>query len=321
VTKPERDVFARIREACAKVAERAKDVRIDAAGLARFARRITDSGAESAADPVHEAFDDPGTTLAFVITLDAINFGSGWFPLLRKRDGRSGYFTIALALRERFDALGAFSAAELRALTTGSCAELFGQPDAAAEELMAHYAQALRDLGEWLGRFHGDDFEAAVAAAEGSAAGLVAGLTQMPFYRDVVQYAGFEVPLYKRAQITVNDLASVFGGAGPGAFADIDRLTMFPDNLVPHVLRCEGVLEYSDALLARIEAGELLTVGEAAEVEIRAVGLHAVERCVELVRAAGASADARSLDTLLWQRGQRPEIKASPRHRARSTFY
>jgi hypothetical protein len=96
---------------------------------------------------------------------------------------------------------------------------------------------------------------------------------------------------------------------------------MFADNLVPHVLRCEGALVYGDELAARIETGELLVVGEPAEVEIRAVGLHAVERCVTLCRAAGAAASARSLDTVLWQRGQSPEIKAHPRHRARSTYY
>ncbi len=43
---------------------------------------------------------------AFWLTLDAINFGSGWFPTLRKRDGRSGYHTIAAGLRERFAAHG-----------------------------------------------------------------------------------------------------------------------------------------------------------------------------------------------------------------------
>ena len=53
-----------------------------------------------------------------MLTLDAINFGSGWFPQLRKReiDGRalSGYFTIAWALTDRFRARGPWTAAELR---------------------------------------------------------------------------------------------------------------------------------------------------------------------------------------------------------------
>jgi len=315
------DVFDRIRLACARVAEVAKQVHIDAAGLERLAGELVVSGIEPLLDPVHEPYEDPATTLAFVMTLDAINFGSGWFPQLRKRDGRSGYFSVALALRERFDARGAWSAAELRTLTTQQCADVFGQPDPDAQELMAHFAQALRDLGAWLEERHAGSFEVAVAAAGCCAARLVEGLAQMPFYRDVTRYSGFEVPLYKRAQITANDLATAFGGAGPGHFDDIERLTMFADNLVPHVLRCEGALVYDAELAGRIESGERLAVGEPAEVEIRAVGLHAVERCVALCRAAGASVGARLLDTLLWQRGQRPEIKAHPRHRARSTYY
>ena len=40
--------------------------------------------------------------------LDAINFGSGWFPTLRKRAGLpSGYFTVAWALADHFRAHGA----------------------------------------------------------------------------------------------------------------------------------------------------------------------------------------------------------------------
>ena len=39
---------------------------------------------------------------AYLLTLDAINFGSGWFPTLRKRPGCSGYFTVAWALSDRF---------------------------------------------------------------------------------------------------------------------------------------------------------------------------------------------------------------------------
>ncbi len=38
------------------------------------------------------------------------------------------------------------------------------------------------------------------------------------------------------------DLAAAFRGQGPGRFRDLDRLTLFADNLVPHVLRREGVL-------------------------------------------------------------------------------
>jgi hypothetical protein len=36
---------------------------------------------------------------------------------------------------------------------------------------------------------------------------------------------------------------------------------------------------------------------------------------------AGARTTAQQLDFLLWNRGQRAEIKAHPRHRTRTTFY
>ena len=46
---------------------------------------------------------------AYLLTLDAINFGSGWFPTLRKRAGCSGYFTVAWALADHFRAHGPWS--------------------------------------------------------------------------------------------------------------------------------------------------------------------------------------------------------------------
>lgn len=318
------DVFARIRSAAARVAARARHVRIDDAGLARLCELLAASSLEAGpADPAHRPFADPAHTLAFVVTLDAVNFGSGWFPWLRKPGGRSGYFTVASALRAHFEARGAWDAAELQRLTALDLSRLLGQEGAgpAIDELMALYARALQDLGRHLARRHGASFERLVDAAAGRAAALVEELAEMPFYRDVASYEGEEIPFYKRAQITVSDLASAFGGAGPGRFEDRDRLTIFADNLVPHVLRLEGVLAYDPALLARIDAGQEITSGSREEVEIRAVALHAVERCVTHLRDAGRDARAEQLDHWLWNRGQRPEMKAHPRHRSRTVYY
>ena len=143
----------------------------------------------------------------------------------------------------------------------------------------------------------------------------------MPLYRDESSYLGRTIPFYKRAQITASDLATAFGDTGLGAFRDLDDLTLFADNLVPHVLRRAGVLVYDAALVHRIDAAENIEAGSPPEVEIRAVALHAVEGLVARMRELGSETTARELDTLLWTRGQRPEIKASPRHRTRSTFY
>jgi hypothetical protein len=171
----------------------------------------------------------------------------------------------------------------------------------ASHELMALYAEALRDLGRFLGGRRALEL---VAESEGSAEQLASMLAAgMPFFDDV----GF----WKRAQIVPNDLAL----AGVAKFHDLDRLTIFADNLVPHVLRVDGVLRYEPALAARIDAGELLPPGDE-EREIRGCAVHACELLSERL-----GIPARVLDTALWTRGQAPEYKAVPRHRTRTVFY
>jgi len=317
-------LFDEIRAACAEVAQRARFVRIDETGLGRLADRLVAEPARASEDPAQHPFEDDATTLAFVVSLDAVNFGSGWFPRLVKREGRSGYFTIAGALEDHVRESGPPTAAFLETATAETCATLFGQPlhDPEVAELMGLFAKAWRELGVRLRLHHGSSFERLVDSAGGRAESLVRELAMLDSYRDECVYRGdLRVPLYKRAQITVNDLHVAFGGRGFGAFVDIDALTMFADNLVPHVLRVEGALEYDAPLLSRIEAGELLSVGSAEEIEIRAVGLHAVERLVEACRARGLATNAPTLDHRLWHRGQDPRIKRHPRHRTRCTFY
>jgi hypothetical protein len=318
------DVFAQIREACARVARQARSVRIDSSRVEALGIELSQSAPRvEREDPARRTFRDEQTTLAYVITLDAINFGSGWFPALRKRPGMSGYLSIAASLQEHFAARGAWNAEQLSALDTGECARIFRQdlssPDAA--ELMSLFARALNDLGRFLGQGYAGRFEGPVEAAGGRAARLVALLASMPLYRDVARYCGFDVPFYKRAQITAADLAAGLGGCGLGRFEDIDELTLFADNLVPHVLRCEGALRYTAELERRIDAGELIAAGSPEEVEIRACAVHAVEGCAAAARRAGRRVSVRHLDWLLWNRGQCAKIKARPRHRTRTSYY
>lgn len=317
-------LFDEIRAAAAEVSARARFVRVHEAGVAALAGRLRCEDAVPVVWDAETHFRGPSASLlAYVVTLDAINFGSGWFPSLRKREGRSGYYTLAMGLRDRFEAEGPWSSAELMALSAADIARVLGQHghDPQVGELMSLQARSLNDLGLLLDGACRGSFEVLIADADGSAEALVRTLTRMPLYRDVTWYFGIEVPFYKRAQITVADLALAFGGKGPGHFRDLDALTLFADNLVPHVLRIEGVLEYDAGLAECIEAGVRLAPGSPEEVEIRAVALHAVECIAEAIRAAGAKASAREIDAVLWLRGQRPEFKARPRHRTCTPYY
>ena len=284
-----------VRSACAEIAAGARSVRIDLDRADRIA-----PGPEPALDPERHYLEGPPEDVAtYLLTLDAINFGSGWFPTLRKRPGASGYYTVAWALADRFRAEGPWSNDELRALDAASVARVLGQePD---HELMTLYAEALRDLGRFL---EGRSALELVQGAAGSAEALADELRRgMPFFDD----RGF----WKRAQIVPNDLAL----AGVAEFDDLDRLTIFADNLVPHVLRVDGVLVYDDDLAARIDRAELLEPG-GEEREIRACAVHGAELIAERI-----SMPPRVLDTWLWNRGQEPRYKAVPRHRCRTVYY
>ena len=186
---------------------------------------------------------------------------------------------------------------------------------------MGLFASALNDLGRLLvERFEGS-FVRLVESAEQSAEKLVQILAAMPFYRDVQRYGDLEVPFYKRAQLTAADLALAFGHEGPGLFEDLDRLTIFADNLVPHVLRTDGLIEYDANLSDRIAKRELIASGSMEEIEIRASAVTVVEHIREEITRRGGSVTSMDLDYRLWNRGQGVSYKALPRHRCRCVFY
>ena len=283
------------RESCRMVAQSARYVGIDL----QAATSHDDAPPPSLDAERHYLEGAEPDVASYLLTLDAINFGSGWFPTLRKRPGCSGYFTVAWGLADRFRAHGPWSNADLRALEAGDLAATLGQDQ--GHPLMRLYAQALRDLGRFLGERGALDL---VAEAGGSAERLATLLARgMRFFDD----RGF----YKRAQIVPSDLAL----AGLVDFDDLDRLTIFADNLVPHVLRVDGVLRYDPELAAHIDAERLLPPGRA-EREIRACALHACELLSERM-----SITPRVFDVTLWNRGQSPAYKAIARHRTPSVFY
>lgn len=318
------DIFYETRSACAEVADRAHHVRIDRSRVADYAAELPlEQALAPSVDRVRHYIAEPELTVAFFLTLDTVNFGSGYFPHLRKRPGLSGYFTIASSLKERFEVLGPFTAVELSRLTAADCHLLFGQAfdNGPVRELMRLFAQALNDLGHFLKSRFGGRFVGPVEAAEHSAERLVQLLAEMPLFRDVARYEHIAVPFYKRAQLTAADLALALCNEGLGRFDDLDRLTIFADNLVPHVLRCDGILHYDDALVSRIKREELIPAGSPEEVEIRACAVHAVELIGETLRRAGTPVSSMGLDYLLWNRGQKPDYKAHSRHRTRTVYY
>ncbi len=318
------DIFDRIRRSCRKVADRAERVKINRNRLSAYAASLPlDKVANPQLDPDCHYLGRKEDTVNFLVALDTINFGSGYFPHLRKRPGMSGYFTVASSLHDAYVRQGPLSARQLAEMTVEECTRMFDQdPDNfIARELMQHFAAALNDLGRYvLDRFNGS-FVELVDSAASSAGRLVQLLSEMPYFKDVASYNGCEVLFFKRAQITAADLALAFEGRRWGHFEDLDQMTIFADNLVPHVLRIDGILLYEEALVAGINEGKLIPAGSAAEVEIRACAVHAVELIKNKLAESGKMVTSPELDSFLWNRGQQPEYKAAPRHRTRCVFY
>jgi hypothetical protein len=288
-----------VRATCAEIAVLARNVRINLDAVAEIR-----PAEPPPLDPERHYLEGDAPDVAdYMLVLDTINFGSGWFPTLRKRTSGgepvSGYFTVSWNLADHVRAAGPPTGAWLKQVSTREISSILGQ--APHNELMSLYSQALRELGRFLAGRRALDL---VATAGGSGERLAETLAQgMAMFHD----RGF----YKRAQIVPNDLKL----AGVAEFHDLDRLTIFADNLVPHVLRCDGVLVYDDELATRIDTGGRLMLG-GAEREIRACAVHA---CQLISQRTGIP--ARNIDTWLWTRGQAAEYKARPRHRCRTVFY
>jgi len=278
-----------IRAEAARIAGSARHVRIVEDAISTYAQTLA-----VLPPPPEPPSGDPEARAAASLTLNAVNFGSGWFPTLRKPPGLSGFRTVEAALGAR----GPWSAEELRRLDARAVAAALDQdPD---HELMALYAAALNELGERVG----DSFLALARSGNGSAVALAEQLASWPGWRD---------PFAKRAQIAAWDLHRE--GIAPAG--DTDRLTLFADNLVPHVLRIDGVLAFGPDLVARIDDEQLLVHGSPEETEIRACAIHAVE----LLVAAHGDTTAAEVDLALWLRGGGERYKEHPRHRARTTAY
>jgi hypothetical protein len=284
-----------IRAGAARVAAQAQFVRVREDAIGDYARTLP-----GASPPAPDIEGDDEARAAFSLQLNAINFGSGWFPTLNKPDGLSGFRTIEAGLKRR----GPWTARELATLDRVTIAHTFAQDPEHA--LMGHFQRHLNELGARIdGSF--------LAFARRPVQTIAEELASWETWYDVSPYHGDRVPFFKRAQIAAADLA-LQGLADP---TGLEHLTLFADNLVPHVLRIDGVLEFDAALVQRIDAGALIEHDSPEEVEIRACAVHAVEL---LVQAHGATT-ATAVDNVLWHRGGGPRYKAHPRHRARTTAY
>ena len=226
-----------IRAACARVAARARHVRIVEAAIEPYARTLP---AESPPAPDLEPARRPSSAPRSACTLERDQLRLRLVP-----DAAQARRAVRLphGRGRRCGARGPWTAAELAGDRDAPRSPRVSGQDP-EHELMALFARALRELGEHVTAEHGGSFLALARSGDGSAvrarraarAAGRPGATSRPTTASAV-------PFFKRAQIAAADLAPAPASRPRD---DLAALTLFADNLVPHVLRLDGVLEFDD---------------------------------------------------------------------------
>lgn len=316
--------FDDLRDGFAFVAQKAAHVRVNEDKIADYAKMV-------AALPAPDTLDDGNHFVSgnldhdfgYVLLLDSVNFGSGYKPALVAEGVEmiegSFYFTIARKLKAKFEA-DPITPRTAREMQDKDVEAVFGlDKGPQSRELAARFAAAIRETGEAVSKSAPgavDSFAYFVTQMDGRAAECVARLGALRNFHDVAAYQGRDVGFYKRAQIAAADLHLMAGKHGLELFRDIDKLTIFADNAVPHVLRTDGILTYAPELAALVDSQREIPFGSAMEVEIRGAACHAAE-----LIAKQAGMRVMDLDHRLWHRSKDPAFKASPTHKTRTIFY
>ncbi len=311
-----------LRKSVAMLAPITQLVRCEEDRLEGYLAQVARRDQQPTYDPTLTDVGDIDARIAFVLLRDATNFGSGWHPHLRKLPGLSGARTTGTLLARHIAECGAPSAEWLCAVRPENCATIFQQSmTPPVDELMSLFATAWRQLGGVLRDEHNGRYSGLVATANGSAVALTDILSRIGYFSDVYEHQDLMFPFLKRAQLACYDLSLSCPSSEPCRFFDLERLTIFADNLVPHVLKVDGVLNFDADLERRIEAGETLSAGSVEEIEIRAMAVYATERLAVLATERGDPVMPLRLSDWLWNRGQSPHYKAQPRPRVRTVHY
>jgi len=331
----------------AAVMRSAHDVTIDMDAVAHVAREIGKHNANPQWDAsLHYRATGPDgdeRTAMWILALDALNFcfwGQGSDPSIRWRvewQGElvDGYVALVAALTNAARrGIPLHDASFLANIDEGAVAAILAPAEGHPPiPLFADRVRNLRELGAGLVAIGSETpASALIHMAGGSAIALVKDVVaRFPSFKDVATWdrsgtglPGNEVRFYKRAQILAGDIAGGLDGSPLGAFHDLDRLTAFADYKVPQILRKLGILRYSDALAALIDAREHIPAGSPREVEIRAATIWGCELLRQALSSNGRDGrdiSAHELDWLLWTQSQDLPGASHPYHLTPTIYY
>lgn len=319
-------VLDRVRETTEFVVSKAKHVKLHSDRIAEFCQRLSPVDIVKAYKYQGDFYfrgSDETSLVDYTFTLNALNFGSGLSSQWKDKRKKSGssFKHIAQGLKDYAEAGSPLGSEFAQQVTEDQLSSIIGI--APSMEIIPMFKKSLNELGDFTVSAFGS-YSNLLSSLDSQKRGELLAttlLTNLPCYADVAEYHGEKIYLLKRAQILANDLYLAFQGFGPGDIKDVNRLTMFADNLLPHVFRVEGILEYDKALLDRINNGEAISKDSEEEIEIRATAVQVVEIMRQMFRAKIPNIFSAQIDWFLWEYAQQPKYKSLPRHRTATYFY
>ncbi|HYL13343.1 MAG TPA: queuosine salvage family protein [Terriglobales bacterium] len=157
--------------------------------------------------------------------------------------------------------------------------------------------------GHYAGRFH-NFVKSSSPKLYDNGKGLVDRLVaQFPRFRDVSNYDGNEIKIYKLAQLGIWMVYSALHPGGRFRLDDAEKMTAFADYIVPAALRVMGILNYSSTLEKTIDQRHMIPRDSTQEIEIRAHTLCAtalLREEVNKLRPADLEVIIPQIDARLW---------------------
>ncbi|XP_071136989.1 queuosine 5'-phosphate N-glycosylase/hydrolase-like [Mytilus edulis] len=327
------------------IAEKSEDIKINKDGVNNLAKVMfkcvkDDTYNIKSWKTAHELNPSEMTkeTVDWIFVADTLNF-SFWsedenkkYMVRYKGKEYTGYWSWIAALNRALDNGIKLTDPKFYAnITKEKLSEILKSDSNYEIPLLEERAQVLQEAGKKLVEKYDGSFVNCIEKCEKSAESLLKLVVEeFPSYRDVADYNGEKVGIYKRVQILIADIWACFEGKSYGEFNDINFITMFADYRIPQALVQFKAMTYSDKLTEFLNKDQMMKTGDKYEVEIRGCSIQAVEEVTEetrkLLSADDSTKDAMInaiiIDHYLWdyRREHATDIKV-PFHKIRCIYY
>nr|CAH0112445.1 unnamed protein product [Daphnia galeata] len=333
------------RESAAFIASVSKDVQINPDGIRTVAAEIARSIASCEFEPsnmmIHSyplPVTEDESSIEWLFVADALNF-SFWaaeenahYSVELHGKQYTGYMALCAAITRALEAGIPITSSQYYVnITKEEVDKIFISSTGESIPLLDDRWRILQECGKILNATFDGKFYNCVKQSENSAKKLLDLIVlNFPSFRDEGIIEGEMVSFYKRAQILVADIWSIFKGQKLGSFSDIDSITMFADYRVPQTLVHFGAMIYSGRLHDLLCSNHMFLNGDREEMEIRGCSIHSVELIKEELKSYAFNAMEKSLpmnsamiDYFLWEYRRRfaQALTKVPYHKVRCIYY